>query len=188
MLTPKRHHSGKRRAELLRGSIRERSSMKLKPSWQVGRKARSWINKNGECVFWVRGFKSRECAEEYQADLFETISRSEGSDGFHDYAGCGPRKHMAIDCMVHRYAIAAMNPRNPSNPEEITVFPGARFDNSEVPRLRAASPIPQEINPGSVRAPAKRCPRKGWERFSILERVPLPFETRRIARSGGPTS
>jgi hypothetical protein len=79
---PKRHHSGKRRAELLRGSIRKRSSMKLKPSWQVGRKARSWMNKNGECLFWVRGFKSRECAEEYQADLFETISDQKEVTGF----------------------------------------------------------------------------------------------------------
>ena len=56
--------------------------MKLKPSWQVGRKARSWMNKNGECLFWVRGFKSRECAEEYQADLFETISDQKEVTGF----------------------------------------------------------------------------------------------------------
>jgi hypothetical protein len=60
----------------------KRSSMKLKPSWQVGRKARSWINMNGECVFWVRGFKSRECAEEYQADLFETTSDQKEVTGF----------------------------------------------------------------------------------------------------------
>ena len=47
--------------------------MKLKPSCQVGRSVRSWVKENGECVCWARGFKSRECAEEYQADFIETL-------------------------------------------------------------------------------------------------------------------
>ena len=70
---------------------------------QAGRKA-AWINKNGECVFGYEAY--RECAEEYQADLSRrSLIRRRG--GFHDYADYRPRKHMAIDCMVHRYAIAA---------------------------------------------------------------------------------
>jgi len=56
--------------------------MKLKPSWQVGRSVRSWVKKNGECVFWARGFKSRECAEEFQAGLFETICDQKEVTGF----------------------------------------------------------------------------------------------------------
>jgi hypothetical protein len=81
VLTHERHHSEKTRRVAARLD-QKKSSMKLKPSWQVGRKARSWINKNGECVFWIRGFKSRECAEEYQADLFETISDQKEVAGF----------------------------------------------------------------------------------------------------------
>jgi len=88
---------------------------------------------------------------------------------------------MAIDCMVHRYAIAAMNPGIRAILRD-NRLPGARFDNSEVPRLRAASPIPQEINPASVRPRQKVSP-AGW---GDIGGVPS-FETR-IARSGGPTS
>ena len=83
--------------------------MKLKPSCQVGRSVRSWVKNNGECVYWARGFKSRECAEEYQADFIETLLDPKEVIGFRDSAGFGPRKHMAIDSMEYERTAADMN-------------------------------------------------------------------------------
>jgi hypothetical protein len=110
MLTHKRYHSGKRRAELLRGSMRKKKQYETQAilaGWKEGSlvEESEWGMRRLGARLQKPRMRGRLPSRSLRDDLC-----SEGSGGFHDYAGCGPQKHVAIDCVVHRYAIAAMNP------------------------------------------------------------------------------